>query len=151
YVEHLAGRIGRPSLVVCLDSGCGSYDQLWGTTSLRGLVAGDLTVEVLTEAVHSGDAGGMVASTFSVLRVLLDRLEDARAGRILLRDPHVEIPPLRAAEAARVARILGDKLVAGLPLHTGGRPLAADSTELILNRTWRPALEITGAAGLPAL
>jgi acetylornithine deacetylase/succinyl-diaminopimelate desuccinylase-like protein len=151
YVEHLAERLGRPSLVVCLDSGCGNYDQLWGTTSLRGLVAGDLTVEVLTEAVHSGDAGGMVPSTFSVLRLLLDRLEDARDGTILPRDLHVQIPRLRAEEAAQVARILGDTLVSGLPLHEGARPLAADATELILNRTWRPALEITGAEGLPAL
>src|SRR5690606_31548878 len=28
YVDHLADRIGQPSLVVCLDSGCGNYDQL---------------------------------------------------------------------------------------------------------------------------
>ena len=36
YIEHLAPRIGTPSLVVCLDSGCGNYEQLWCTTSLRG-------------------------------------------------------------------------------------------------------------------
>ena len=47
YIEHLADRIGRPSLVICLDSGCGNYDQLWMTTSLRGIAAGTLTVEVL--------------------------------------------------------------------------------------------------------
>ena len=54
YVDHLAARIGRPSLVVCLDSGCGNYDQLWLTTSLRGMVSGTLKVRVLTEGVHSG-------------------------------------------------------------------------------------------------
>ena len=37
YVDHLASRIGQPSLVVCLDSGCANYDQLWLTTSLRGM------------------------------------------------------------------------------------------------------------------
>src|SRR5258707_13967052 len=42
YLDSLADRIGIPSLVICLDSGCGNYDQLWGTTSLRGLVAGNL-------------------------------------------------------------------------------------------------------------
>ena len=56
YVDHLASRIGDPSLVVCLDSGCGNYDQLWLTTSLRGMIAGVLRVEVLTEGVHSGDS-----------------------------------------------------------------------------------------------
>ncbi len=40
YIDKLAGRIGTPSLVVCLDSGCGDYDHLWCTTSLRGMVIG---------------------------------------------------------------------------------------------------------------
>ena len=60
YVDHLAGKIGSPSLVICLDSGCGDYERLWLTTSLRGLTGGQLTVEVLTEGVHSGDASGVV-------------------------------------------------------------------------------------------
>jgi len=47
YVYHLAARIGKPSLVVCLDSGCGNYDQLWLTTSLRGLTGGNLSVKIL--------------------------------------------------------------------------------------------------------
>ena len=55
YIESLQERIGTPSLVICLDSGCGNYDQLWCTTSLRGLVVGDLSVQLLKEGVHSGD------------------------------------------------------------------------------------------------
>ena len=47
YVDHLAARLGAPSLVVCLNSGCGNYDQLWLTTSLRGMVSGTLKVRVL--------------------------------------------------------------------------------------------------------
>ena len=92
YIEHLAPRIGDASLVVCLDSGCGNYDQLWSTTSLRGLVAGDLTVEVLREGVHSGDASGIVPSSFRVLRMLLSRLEDEETGAIKLEELHVAIP-----------------------------------------------------------
>ncbi|HSP79112.1 MAG TPA: M20/M25/M40 family metallo-hydrolase, partial [Myxococcaceae bacterium] len=49
YIEHLAPRIGQPSLVVCLDSGCANYDQLWMTTSLRGIIAGNLRVDILSE------------------------------------------------------------------------------------------------------
>jgi hypothetical protein len=30
-------------LVICLDSGCGNYEQLWMTTSLRGSIVGNLT------------------------------------------------------------------------------------------------------------
>ena len=64
YIDHLSARIGTPDLVVCLDSGCGNYDQLWLTTSLRGIVIGELTVRVLTEGVHSGTASGIVPSSF---------------------------------------------------------------------------------------
>ena len=42
YVDHLLDRIGDPSLVVCLDSGCGDWDRMWLTTSLRGIAAGTL-------------------------------------------------------------------------------------------------------------
>ena len=35
YVDHLGDRIGTPSLVVCLDSGCIDYDRMWVTTSLQ--------------------------------------------------------------------------------------------------------------------
>src|SRR5881394_901715 len=103
YVEALADRI-RPDLVVCLDSGCGDYEHLWATTSLRGVVNGVLTVEVLTEGVHSGAASGIVPSSFRIARELLSRLEDERTGEIIPRDFHVEIPRERVAEARAVAK-----------------------------------------------
>ena len=43
----LAPRFGDVQLVAGLDSGCGNYEQLWMTTSLRGLAGGTLTVEIL--------------------------------------------------------------------------------------------------------
>src|SRR5438132_1825854 len=149
YVEALEAKLGTPSLVVCLDSGCGNYEQLWGTTSLRGVVGGVLTVEVLTEGVHSGSASGIVPSSFRIARQLLSRLEDERTGEILPRDFHVEIPRERVAEAREVAKVLGDDVFARFPLVPGLRPVTVDPLELILNNTWRPALAITGAAGLP--
>src|SRR2546430_10858976 len=149
YVDALADRLGTPSLVVCLDSGCGNYEQLWGTTSLRGVVSGVLTVEVLTEGVHSGSASGIVPSSFRIARELLSRLEDERTGEIIPRDFHVEIPRERVAQAREVATVLGDEVFARFPLAPGMRPVSVDPLELILNNTWRPALAITGAAGLP--
>jgi acetylornithine deacetylase/succinyl-diaminopimelate desuccinylase-like protein len=149
YVEALAGRIGQPSLVICLDSGCGSYDQLWCTTSLRGLVSGNLRVEVLREGVHSGDASGVVPSTFRISRRLLDRVEDAATGAIRPPELHVEIPPERVAQAADAAAVLGPLVHDKFPFVPGARPVSAEPAELVLNRTWRPALEVTGAAGLP--
>ena len=151
YVDHLAARIGKPSLVVCLDSGCGNYDQLWLTTSLRGLTGGNLVVKVLDEGVHSGDASGVVASSFRILRQVLSRLEDDVSGKIKPQELHVEIPAQRAPQAKRTAEILGADVFAKFPLVEGMQPMSADLTELVLNRTWRPALSITGIAGLPSL
>jgi acetylornithine deacetylase/succinyl-diaminopimelate desuccinylase-like protein len=151
YIEHLAARIGTPSLVVCLDSGCGNYEQLWLTTSLRGVVVGTLEVSLLTEGVHSGDASGLVASSFRVMRALLDRLEDTQTGAIVPAELSVPIPPERVRQAERVAEALGDEVWSTLPFQPGARPLTTDRTELVLNRTWRPALAVTGVEGLPAI
>jgi acetylornithine deacetylase/succinyl-diaminopimelate desuccinylase-like protein len=151
YIEALAGRIGIPSLIVCLDSGCGNYDQLWCTSSLRGLVVGDLSIQLLKEGVHSGDGSGVVASSFRVLRQLLSRLEDEKSGEIMVRDFHVEIPDRISEQAAHTAQILGDEVYSKFPLLPGVQPVGKNPSELILNRTWRPALAITGAAGLPSL
>jgi len=150
YVEALAARIGTPALVVCLDSSCLDYDALWATTSLRGVIGGVLTVEVLGEGVHSG-ASGIVVSSFRILRALLSRLEDEATGTILPRDFHVEIPPARVAEARAAAATLGAEVWSRFPFVPGMRPVQGDPAELLLNATWRPALAITGAEGLPAL
>jgi acetylornithine deacetylase/succinyl-diaminopimelate desuccinylase-like protein len=151
YIEALAPRIGDVSLVICLDSGCGNYDQLWSTTSLRGLVAGDLTVEVLTEGVHSGDASGIVPSSFRIIRQLLSRIEDPETGRILVKELHVDIPQRRIEQAKVAASVLGDEVWNKYPWAGGTKPMASDNIELFLNRTWRPTLSVTGVAGIPDL
>jgi acetylornithine deacetylase/succinyl-diaminopimelate desuccinylase-like protein len=158
YVDALRPRLGEVALVVCLDSGAGNYDQLWLTTSLRGNAAGVLKVEVLTEGVHSGDASGLVPSSFRIMRQLLDRLEDSRTGRLLPQSFHCEIPPERLAQAQATAAILGDELYKRFPwahYDCGGAstftlPTTTDPLEALLNRTWRPTLSVTGADGLPA-
>ncbi|BCT92855.1 succinyl-diaminopimelate desuccinylase [Lysobacter helvus] len=151
YVDHLAARIGMPSLVVCLDSGCANYDQLWCTTSLRGLAGGNLTVKVLSEGVHSGDASGIVASSFRILRQLLSRIEDEKTGRILLDGLHSEVPAERLVQAKEAAKVVGTAVYDKFPFLPGMVPMADDLTELVLNRTWRPALSVTGVDGMPAL
>jgi acetylornithine deacetylase/succinyl-diaminopimelate desuccinylase-like protein len=151
YFEHLAPRLGTPSLVVALDSGCGNYQQLWLTTSLRGMAAGNLRVDVLTEGVHSGDASGIVPSSFRIVRELLSRLEDAGNGEIRPDEFYVEIPPQRVEQAQLAAQTLGSEVYAKFPFVDGMQPANADLTERILNRTWRPQLSVTGADGLPPL
>ena len=150
YVDHLAARIGKPSLVVALDSGCGNYDQLWGTTSLRGMVTGTLRVEILREGVHSGDASGVVPSSFRILRELLSRIDDERTGEIRVQALHAATPPDRAAQAEAAAVVLGDSVSSRFPFVDGARPMGANNAERILARTWQPTLSITGIDGIPA-
>lgn len=151
YISHLENKIGKPTLVVGLDSGCGNYDQLWSTTSLRGLVTGNLTVEILTEGVHSGAASGVVPSSFRLIRQLLSRIEDPETGEILLDELKVEIPQERVAESAQVAEILGEKVWTDYPWVEGAKPRAMSKTEMVINRTWKSALSITAVDGMPSL
>jgi acetylornithine deacetylase/succinyl-diaminopimelate desuccinylase-like protein len=150
HIDALGARLGRPSLVVCLDAECGNYEQLWCTTSLRGNLIGSLRVDVLAEGVHSGTASGVVPSSFRILRELLARVEDATSGAILLEELNTAIPPDRLAQAKAAAAVLGDSVYAKFPLMPGMRPVSNDPFELLLNNNWRPTLSITGADGLPA-
>lgn len=150
YIEALAQRIGNVSLVVCLDSGCGDYDRLWLTTSLRGMVGGTLRVDVLEEGVHSGDASGIVPSSFRILRQLLARLENIDTGEVLIAELNAPVPADRLAQAKVAAAALGNAVFDKFPFVQGMRPANSDLVELILNRTWRPALSVTGLAGAPA-
>lgn len=151
YMDRLAPEIGEPSLIVCLDSGAGNYEQLWMTTSLRGNIVGELTVEVLSEGVHSGNASGIVPDSFRIARQLLNRIEDENSGQLLLPSLQVTIPPSRITQARHCADVLGEGVKAAFPFQLGAKAMAEDACQLILNRTWRGALTVTGASGLPAL
>jgi acetylornithine deacetylase/succinyl-diaminopimelate desuccinylase-like protein len=159
YVDALRPRMGDVGLVMCLDSGAGNYDQLWLTTSLRGMVSATLKVQILTEGVHSGDASGLVPSSFRVLRHVLDRLEDSSTGRLLPASLHCEIPGERLAQARVTANILGDELYKRFPWahadcdgsSVGVLPTTTDPMEALLRRTWHPTLSVTGVDGMPAL
>jgi acetylornithine deacetylase/succinyl-diaminopimelate desuccinylase-like protein len=115
------------------------------------MVSGVLKVEILTEGVHSGDSSGLVPSSFRILRQVLDRLEDSATGWIIPSAFHVQIPPERVAQAAEAAAILGDIVFRKYPFASGTRPMVDDAAEGLLNRTWRPALSVIGADGLPPI
>ena len=159
YIDALRTRMGEVALVVCLDSGAGNYDQLWLTTSLRGMAAGTLKVEILTEGIHSGDASGLVPSSFRIMRQVLDRLEDSATGRLLPASFHCEVPADRLAQARATAGILGEEVYKRFPwahYDCGGSttfalPTTTDPLQALLKRTWEPTLSVTGAEGFPAL
>ena len=156
YLDALRARLGNVGLVVCLDSGAGNYDQLWLTTSLRGMVSGVLRVEILSEGVHSGDASGLVPSSFRILRHVLDRLEDSRTGQLLPESFHCELPASRLEQARATAAILKDEVWKRMPWTCGADggptlPTTTDPVQGLLNRSWRPTLSVTGVDGIPDL
>jgi acetylornithine deacetylase/succinyl-diaminopimelate desuccinylase-like protein len=147
YLEALADRIGSPTLVLCLDSGCLDYERLWATTSLRGLCDGALRVDILTEGVHSGEASGVVPSSFRIARQLLDRVEDSATGEVLLREMSVEVPSDRVEQAKATAQDF--TIAEHFPFVDNAQPMTDDPTEQLLARTWRPTISYTGVAGIP--
>ncbi|HZM30131.1 MAG TPA: M20/M25/M40 family metallo-hydrolase [Acidimicrobiales bacterium] len=148
HLDALGDRLGSPSLVIALDSWCGDWDRLWTTTSLRGLVDMVLEVRVLEEGVHSGSAGGVVPSSFHILRRLLSRIEDESTGALLPRELHVVIPTERLRQIAATAPELAD-LTHLFPLSGDTRPARPTTEQLLIARTWEPSLEVVGIGGAP--
>ncbi len=152
YIDALADRIGVPDLVVCLDSGMATWERVWLTTSLRGLLAVDVTVRVLSEGVHSGVAGGVVPSTFRILRQLLARIEDQDTGAILVPELHVDIPSNRAAELEATAKEVGHLVADEFPFSAGVEPHApGDPVTQLRAKTWEPTMELIGIDGVPSV
>jgi len=149
YLEAHGALIGQPDLVIALDSGAGDYQRLWSTTSLRGVLSCNLTVQVLEEGVHSGLASGLIPSSMDVMRCLLDRLQDPATGAVRLQALQAAVPDQRREQARRAADILGGSIIETLPTVAGLRGLTQDPAEGVLNSTWRPTLSVTGQDGLP--
>lgn len=151
YLDLLKDEIGSPDLVICLDSGCGDYERLWMTTSLRGMVAGVLSIQISTGGVHSGMGSGVIPSTFRILRSILDRIEDSKTGEILVKELYVEIPEDQMQFAKDTVEILGQEIVEAYPFIEGAKPVSDNLLELYLNRAWRPTLCYTGIGDIPSL
>ena len=151
HLDALGAQLGTPSLVVCLDAECGNYQQLWTTTSLRGNLVGRLKVRVLTEGAHSGLASGIAPTAFRLTQQLLERVENPLTGDLLLDELHAGIPKDRRAQIAVAAGVLGAHILDKVPFVAGAQPMTSDHQELLINNTWRPALAVTGADGLPPI
>lgn len=153
WLDHLAPRLGEVHLVLCLDSGAGDYDRLWVVNSLRGHCGGRLEVRVLDEGAHAGDAGGVVPSSFRISRQIMERIEDSATGEILLESARATIPPHRITQARAAALAIGDGIFDRFAWPRGEsgarRATSRDPAQALLNRSWRPSLEVTGADGLP--
>lgn len=120
------------------------------TTSLRGLVAVDVTVRALDHPLHSGMWGGPLPDAALALARLLARLVDAE-GRIALPGLHDDVPELSPAERARLAALPLDegRFRAEAGLVEGAR-LAGEPERSIGERLWaRPSIAATALEGMP--
>jgi acetylornithine deacetylase/succinyl-diaminopimelate desuccinylase-like protein len=149
HIDKLSTIIGTPNFVVCLDSGCQNYDQMWLTTSLRGMVSARLDCNIIKEGVHSGKGSGIIPDSFRICRQLLSRLEDEDTGKIKPETFYAEIPDERIVQAIQVCNILGDEIINEFPFVGKSKPISDNLQTLVLNRTWKPQLTVTGASGLP--
>ncbi len=149
YLDSLTEELGKPDLIVVLDSGGPDYEHIWVTEALRGLVAGNLSVKVSNEGVHSGMSGGVIPSSFRIQRMLLDRVEDSRTGKILVPEMHVNITDKVRKEAEKLGVLLGDEIWSQLPVVDSLRPQNEGVAEILLDMNWRPAMSVIGADGIP--
>lgn len=90
--------IGEPDALFCMDSGAFDYEQLWVTSSLRGIAIVDAKVEIGCAGYHSGETGGIVPETFRVMRQLMDRFDDAKTGKVI-DELQVPVPEWKRKEA----------------------------------------------------
>lgn len=151
YMDRLADEIGSVDLIIALDSGCIDYNRLCLTTSLRGYLAADLHTQILTEGKHSGEGGGIVPDVDRIERALLNTIEDAETGKILLPELEITIPEERLDDALVVADILGSKeIINRFSWIPGCHPSNLSPYELILDNTWRISMHKSGSS-IPSL
>jgi len=141
--------IGSPDYLFCLDSGCFDYDQLWLTSSLRGVTLCDVTVKAAQGGYHSGEVGGIVPETFRVFRHLLDRLDDSKDGTVF-KDLETELPAYAGPESKKMAVKMKEDLASKYKMEKGVKFCSEENMEkMYLDNTWKANLSVTGAGGLP--
>eukprot|EP01134_Creolimax_fragrantissima_P007648 CFRG7648T1 len=141
--------LGKPDICICLDSETADYDKIWVTSSLRGLAACNLKIEVMESGQHSGLAGGIVPETFTIARQLLDRLEDSTTG-VVVDEFNSQPDDKKRNEAKEVAEYHGSSLFTNFKLLEGVSAMSEhDLAQMYLQNVWYASLSVTGGCGLP--
>ena len=150
YLDELKVHLGIPDLVIILDTGGMDYDRLWITQSLRGIVAGTLSVKVSSVGVHSGHGSGVMPSSFRLARQLLSRIEDEETGEILPKWLHTEVSDEMKETCAHIVNMKGDELK-NFPLLEGVKKQVEDPLDIFIAMNLKPSLSVIGAAGIPPI
>ena len=150
YLDELESVLGVPDLVIVLDTGGIDYDRLWITESLRGIVAGTLSVKVSSVGVHSGHGSGIMPSSFRLARQLLSRIEDENTGEIKPEWLHIDITDKMKEQAKKIVDMNSDS-VDDFPLLDGVEKQVNDPLDIFLAMNLAPSLSIIGADGIPSI
>ena len=151
-LEKAKDLIKVPDYCFCLDSGTLDYENLWLTSSLRGVVILDLDVSAGKINFHSGTTGGIVPETFRVVRELLNRIDDPTTGRVVDALQPAETPAWKIAEAEEIVAKYGKQICNQYGVEEGVKYMNEDKlVEMYLDNVWRPNVSITGAEGLPPM
>lgn len=149
YLEMLKSKIGSPHTVITLDAEGWDPDHLWLTESLRGLINGHLTVQILDVPLHSGLATGIVPSATRILRMLLSRIENTETGLVTNTIVSPEIPEDVAEKFNRVADVVGDEYIQAYHLPSHLQTAGSDLKDNVKRNLWDAGMEVTGFTGLP--
>jgi len=150
YLDELESVLGIPDLVIVLDTGGIDYDRLWITESLRGIVAGTLSVKVSSVGVHSGHGSGVMPSSFRLARQLLSRIEDENTGEIKPEWLHIEITDKMRDQATKIIE-MNSESTDDFPLLDGVQKQVNDPLDIFLTMNLSPSLSIIGADGIPSI
>ena len=150
YLDELKSQLGTPDLVIVLDTGGMDYDRLWVTQSLRGIVAGTLSVKVSSVGVHSGHGSGVMPSSFRLARQLLSRLEDENTGEILPEWLHLKINDEMKNTCSEIVKMKGDEMK-DFPLLEGVKKQVEDPLDIFMTMNLKPSLSVIGADGIPPI
>jgi acetylornithine deacetylase/succinyl-diaminopimelate desuccinylase-like protein len=128
--------IGKPDVCFCMDSGAFDYNQLWMTSSLRGICILDMTVQCGKDAYHSGEVGGIVPETFRIVRTLLDRLDNSATGEVCP-ELLVETPDWKLKEAEYMVSIGGKEMYEKYAVAEGATYVNQDDlVKMYLGNNW---------------
>lgn len=149
FLEKNEAKIGKPDLVICLDSGCVDYEHLCMTTTLRGVCNFTLKVEVTDKGVHSGSASGIIPDSFRIGRKLLEQFEVSENGKLLVEEFYVNVPEDKYKQAFDLVNELGGKIDWKFPFLDGVKPTVEDTFKQYMNRCWMPQLTLISMDGVP--
>lgn len=150
FLQKNEAKIGKPDMVICLDSGTISSDRMCLTSSLRGCVSFHVKMSVLKNSVHSGDGSGIIPDSFRLVRHFLENFENVEDGTILLEGFNPNIPENHYIDAQELIKEMGPDFKWDFPFLPGVQPTVETVFEQYINGTWKPQMTMVGVDGIPS-